>query len=121
MYYLKKFIIGFGDFVYSIFENVIPDSVKGKLKSLGTSISAGDFKMMVLAIFKLILHWYFLMVTVSIIVLYRLYNALEQTGVLDKFEKIVTKAIISVFYISEHCFPYMLQLKEFFNCVQGAP
>ena len=88
---------------------------------LGVNISAGSLKGMVLSILKIFAHWYFLMVILSIIVLYRLFDALEKAGVIKKFSDIVTKAMKSELYISGECFPKITEIQAFIQCIQGAP
>jgi hypothetical protein len=106
-------IKGFGNVVLWVFDKVIPGDVKSRF----TGLTSGSFKNMIFGLLKAFAHWYFLMVVLALIVLYRLFKALKDTGIYGKFETIVYETIESVLYISGTCFPKIGDYKEFIECI----
>lgn len=114
--FLKKMFSGFGDFIGWVFDHVVPAGVKASFQGL----SKEGFKGMVFFVLKIFTHWYFFMTIAAVIVVYNLFKALESTGILAKFTKIVEGTVYMVIRVSVDCFPLITDLNLFFHCVSTA-
>lgn len=65
--------------------------------------------------------WYLIIVPPSIYVVYKLYEALQNAGILDKLQTIVQNTLNTVIYIANYCFPKILNLKDMMSCIDSAP
>ena len=100
-----------------IWKYMVPDAVKSKVKSQ----MPASFGSMVLYVFNIFQYWYFYMAIAGIIVVYKLFKALKDTGIYEAFEKIVWKTMNSVFYIADMCFPLINNFESLTKCIQDAP
>ncbi len=107
--YLKKVCVW-------LWDKVVPDSVKTKFKDM---LPAGGLSLagMVSFVFSIFLHWYFYIVVAGVIVTYRLFKALESSGILAGFTRVVYEGMEGVFRISNECFPLLGEYKAFMNCI----
>ncbi len=123
--YLKKFLYGFfhhlGSFVLWAYNVIVPKSAKDALTKLVGKLTGAKFTDYVMTIFGFLKHWYFLLAIFSVVVVWRLYKALENAGVIAKFENIVMNTLNSVSYISEVCFPMILNISDLIQCIQTSP
>jgi Fe2+ transport system protein B len=99
-----------------LWDNLIPNTVKTKFKEM---LPAGGLTLagMVSFVFNILLHWYFYIVVAGIVVVYRLFKALESSGILARFTKIMYGGMEDVFRISNDCFPLLADYKEFMQCI----
>lgn len=70
-------------------------------------------------IVNFIRYWYYLMTVPAIYVVYKLLNALDSSGILDKFNNIVTGMLTTITTISDKCFPLIADLKSMIACING--
>jgi hypothetical protein len=124
--WLKKVIMsiigGAGDFVGWLYDNVVPNSVKEQIGNQIAKYCPGGLtiKGMFMVIMQIFLHWYFYIVIISLIVLYKLVTTPAFQKILEGFSNIVYSAIGSVLYIAENCFPLMLNLSDMAKCIAGS-
>jgi hypothetical protein len=99
-----------------LWNNVVPASVKEKFKD---ALPAGGLSLagMVSFVFGIFLQWYFYIVIASVIVVYRLFRALESSGILAAFTRMMYDGMSGVFRISNECFPLIADYKEFMSCI----
>ena len=70
---------------------------------------------------KLFAKWYFLITGVSLVVLYWIFKGLYELGLINQAEKIVYTALYEVEYIAKHCTKKIINLKDFFDCIDNIP
>ena len=73
---------------------------------------------LVLGVFKNI---YFLIAVPALIVAYRFIKVLKDQGIIDAFQNTVNSSLDSVLYISNNCFPLILNLGQMLSCISQAP
>lgn len=116
LYFLRNIKSALGSFLVVIY-GFIPDNMKARFKELS---SQGAFSGMVFFVLNIFKNIYFLIAIPALIVAYRFIKILQEKGIIDQFQNIVSKAINSVLYISNTCFPLMLDLKSMMTCINGA-
>ncbi|NRA74196.1 MAG: hypothetical protein HRU36_05630 [Rickettsiales bacterium] len=104
------------EFLQKILRNT-PESIKSKLAFWLGKIT---FKEAIFFVFKIFRYWYSYITLVSIIVVYYLFKALEETGILDAIQNTLTYAFNTIILIAEQCFPLIVNLPEMFDCIKGA-
>ena len=100
-----------------VWDNMVPQSVKDKFSFKGISF-AGMFG----AMFSLLRSIYFYMIVASIIVMYYLYIALSNAGIIDAFKNLLFSAMHSIFYIAQTCFQHVGEgFGSVYKCIENAP
>jgi hypothetical protein len=70
-------------------------------------------------IMGIIRNWYFAMTIPAIWAVYYLFKALETSGIMDKFQAIVTSTMSTINNITIKCFPLIADLKSMIACING--
>lgn len=91
------------------------------LEALERTFAGKSTKFYFFAIIKIIGKWYMLLVPPSIYVVYKLYEALEKAGIIDRLKTIVTQTLNTVIFIADNCFSKILNLNEMLVCITNAP
>ena len=91
------------------------------LSALGSVFAGRSVKFYFMAIINVIGKWYMLMIPPAIYVVYKLYEALENAGIIGALYGLVQSTLNTVIYIANNCFQKILNLKEMLECVSSAP
>jgi|GEM_PF-1679498 len=111
--FLRNIKSALGNFLVVIY-GFIPDNMKSRFKELS---SQGAFSAMVFFVLNIFKNIYFLIAIPALIVSYRFIKILQEKGIIDEFQNIVSKTINSVLYISTNCFPLILDLGSMASCI----
>ncbi len=86
------------------------------------SVFAGrSVKFYFLAIINVIGKWYMLMIPPAVYVVYKLYEALDNAGIIAALQGLVQSTLNTVIYIANNCFQKILNLHDMLNCISTAP
>ena len=66
-------------------------------------------------------YWYFTMAVPAVLAVYYLLQALQNSGIMDKFKAIVLGTLNSISYITTKCFPLINDLSQMAHCIQYSP
>jgi hypothetical protein len=95
-----------------IWDHMVPSSVKDKINfkeiTFGGAVSF---------IFQQLRHWYFYMTVASVYVTYRLFVALQSSGILARFKITVESTMNDIFRIADQCLPMIGDLKKMLQCI----
>jgi hypothetical protein len=111
---LKNITGAIGNGAGWIWDHMVPNSVKDKLKF---KIDRETFMFAASHIFSLFRHWYFYMTIAGVYVAYRLFEALENSGILARFTATVESTMKDIFRIADVCFPLIGNLKDMLRCI----
>lgn len=110
--WLSGFLKGLGNWMWRL----VPEGIKSKF-----DVSKAGLWGMITPVFSLFKNIYFLMTIPAIIVVYKLYEALKDAGIIAKFQIIVDGVLNTVMYIANECFPLITNIKALGACVADAP
>lgn len=111
--FLRNIRSALGNFLGVVY-GFIPDNMKRRFSELS---SQGAFSGMIFFVLNIFKNIYFLIAIPALIVAYRFIKILQEKGIIDQFQNIVSKTINSVLYISTNCFPLILDLKSMGTCI----
>jgi hypothetical protein len=86
-----------------------------KILGLLAPLKSGNYFQFVFGILR---SWYVYMTVASVYVVYHLFKALINSGILAGFTRIVTSIVNSVLIISHDCFPLITDLRSMFECIR---
>lgn len=110
--WLSGFFKGLGNWVWKL----VPEGIKSKF-----DVSKAGLWGMITPVFSLFKNIYFLMTIPAIIVVYKLYKALKDAGIIEKFQIIVDGVLNMVMHIASECFPLITNIRGLSTCVADTP
>jgi hypothetical protein len=72
-------------------------------------------------IYGILGKWYLMIAVASLVVTFWVFKGLEQAGVLQEAQKIVTKALLDTKSVARYCTPKIANLRDFWDCVSNPP
>lgn len=76
---------------------------------------------MVVFVYGILSKWYIMIFVTSIIITFFVFKGLEESGVLESAETIVSKAFTETKSVAKYCVPQIKSLEKFWNCLQHPP
>lgn len=76
---------------------------------------------MVLFTYGIISKWYILVMVPAVVVTFWIFKGLTDAGILQAAEKIVVDALQESKSVAQHCVPKILNLGDFWECLQNPP
>ncbi len=61
--------------------------------------------------------WYYGFMILVLGVTYKVLIALDQIGLIDKFQEIIATSFVEINRIAEECTPKIIDLKQFYDCL----
>ncbi len=72
-------------------------------------------------VFSVIRYWYYTMTIPAVLAVYYLLKALQDSGIMDKFKTIVLGSLATVSYITQQCFPLIIDFQAMMRCIDISP
>lgn len=76
---------------------------------------------MMLFVYGIISKWYITVMIAAIVVTFWVFKGLQETGIIEKAEKTVFKALDETKSVAKHCVPKILNFASFWECVENPP
>ena len=76
---------------------------------------------MVLFTYSILSKWYILVMVPAVIVTFWVFKGLTEVGILQSAETIVVDALQDVKAVAQYCVPKILNLGDFWECLQDPP
>jgi hypothetical protein len=72
-------------------------------------------------VFGVIRYWYYTMTIPAVWAVYYLLKALQDSGIMDNLKGIVNNTLTTVAYITQQCFPLILNFQNMLSCINNSP
>lgn len=72
-------------------------------------------------VYGIIGKWYIMIMVAGLVVTFWVFKGLEQTGIMQSFEKILTEALDDTKSVAKNCTPKILNLGDFWECLSNPP
>lgn len=76
---------------------------------------------MIVFVYGILSKWYIMIFMTSIIVTFFVFKGLEESGVLEGAEAVVSKAFTETKAVAKYCVPQIKSLEKFWDCLQHTP
>lgn len=72
-------------------------------------------------VYGILSKWYLMIAVSGVVVAFWVFKGLDKSGILQATEKVVTKALGDTKSVAKYCTPKILNLSEFWDCLENPP